>query len=102
MGLNGKLHGQLVEHLLGVAVDDQADGLLLVDAALEAVKDLIFPNLAGRRFVLDLRRGVFRFNVRERVVRIPSTALTATWRSGYAEVCKTLYTGSIPVVASKL
>ena len=24
----------------------------------------------------------------------------ALWRSGYAEVCKTLYTGSIPVGAS--
>ena len=26
----------------------------------------------------------------------------ATWRSGYATVCKTVYTGSIPVVASIL
>ena len=26
--------------------------------------------------------------------------LRATWRSGYATVCKTVYTGSIPVVAS--
>ena len=26
----------------------------------------------------------------------------APWRSGYAEVCKTFYTGSIPVGASKL
>ncbi len=26
--------------------------------------------------------------------------LMALWRSGYAEVCKTLYTGSIPVGAS--
>ena len=25
---------------------------------------------------------------------------TATWRSGYAEVCKTFYPGSIPGVAS--
>ena len=25
----------------------------------------------------------------------------APWRSGYAEVCKTSYTGSIPVGASK-
>ena len=30
---------------------------------------------------------------------IPGTK--ALWRSGYAEVCKTLYTGSIPVGASK-
>src|SRR5262245_30478074 len=27
---------------------------------------------------------------------------TATWRSGYATVCKTVYPGSIPGVASKL
>ena len=27
---------------------------------------------------------------------------TAPWRSGYAEVCKTFYTGSIPVGASKI
>jgi hypothetical protein len=27
---------------------------------------------------------------------------TATWRSGYARVCKTLYPGSIPGVASSL
>jgi hypothetical protein len=26
--------------------------------------------------------------------------LTATWRSGYAAVCKTVYPGSIPGVAS--
>ena len=26
----------------------------------------------------------------------------ATWRSGYAEVCKTSYAGSIPAVASKI
>jgi hypothetical protein len=38
-------------------------------------------------------------------VRIPiraSTARTATWRSGYATVCKTVYPGSIPGVASSL
>jgi hypothetical protein len=28
-------------------------------------------------------------------------ARTATWRSGYAAVCKTVYPGSIPGVASK-
>jgi hypothetical protein len=27
-------------------------------------------------------------------------ARTATWRSGYATVCKTVYSGSIPDVAS--
>lgn len=29
-------------------------------------------------------------------------AFVARWRSGYAEVCKTLYTGSIPVRASNV
>ena len=29
-------------------------------------------------------------------------AVTATWRSGYASVCKTVYPGSIPGVASSL
>jgi orotate phosphoribosyltransferase len=35
---------------------------------------------------------------------LPSTlkAYLAPWRSGYAEVCKTFYTGSIPVGASKI
>jgi hypothetical protein len=34
--------------------------------------------------------GTFRYSRR-----------TATWRSGYAAVCKTVYPGSIPGVASK-
>ena len=29
-------------------------------------------------------------------------AARATWRSGYAADCKSVYTGSIPVVASKV
>ena len=28
-------------------------------------------------------------------------SILATWRSGYAAACKAVYTGSIPVVASK-
>ncbi len=44
--------------------------------------------------------------MRAEVVRRDSTLQTnsiismAPWRSGYAEVCKTFYTGSIPVGAS--
>ena len=37
-------------------------------------------------------------------VRVPSWApdiLLVLWRSGYAAVCKTAYTGSIPVGTSK-
>src|SRR5262249_59024899 len=32
----------------------------------------------------------------------PNQSLKATWRSGYAAVCKTVYAGSIPAVASTL
>ena len=32
---------------------------------------------------------------------VTSPACEATWRSGYATVCKTVYTSSILVVASK-
>ena len=32
--------------------------------------------------------------------RVKDTARMATWRSGYAAVCKTVYTSSILVVAS--
>ena len=43
---------------------------------------------ALRRLVAYPRRGVYEF------------AHGATWRSGYATVCKTVYTSSILVVAS--
>jgi hypothetical protein len=33
---------------------------------------------------------------------MPLSPATATWRSGYATVCKTVYPGSIPGVASSL
>jgi hypothetical protein len=41
-------------------------------------------------------------SVRRMVISHPVSALRrATWRSGYATVCKTVYPGSIPGVASK-
>ena len=44
-----------------------------------------------RRRTMALRKGLKEFmECRD----------TATWRSGYAEVCKTFYPGSIPGVAS--
>lgn len=43
--LDGKLHGQLVEHLLGVAVHDQAHGLLCGYATLVTVEELVFADL---------------------------------------------------------
>ena len=43
--LDGKLHRQLVEHLLGIAVHDEAHGLLGGDATLVAVEELVFADL---------------------------------------------------------
>jgi hypothetical protein len=42
LGLDGKLHGQLVEHLLGVAVDDESHGILGGNATLVAIEELVF------------------------------------------------------------
>jgi hypothetical protein len=36
----------------------------------------------------------------KRLVAFKFRCLEATWRSGYATVCKTVYAGSIPAVAS--
>ena len=44
LGFDGKLHRELVHHLLGVAVDYEADGFLGGDAALVAVEKLVFAD----------------------------------------------------------
>ena len=56
--LDGELHRQLAENLLGVAVDDEADGVLLVNAALLAVEELVVGDLGGRGLVLEHGAGV--------------------------------------------
>ena len=38
---------QLVQHLLGIAVHDKADGVFGVDAPLVAIEDLVFPDFRG-------------------------------------------------------
>ena len=43
--LDGKLHRQLVEHLLGIAVHDEAHGLLCGYATLVTVEELVFADL---------------------------------------------------------
>lgn len=43
--LDGKLHWQLVEHLLGITVHDQAHGLLCGYATLVTVEELVFADL---------------------------------------------------------
>ena len=45
LGLDGELHGQLVEHILGIAVDDQPHSLLHGNAALVAVEELVLTDL---------------------------------------------------------
>ena len=50
---DGELHGELVEHVLGIAVDDEADGFLGGDATLVAVEELVLVDLRGSGFVLD-------------------------------------------------
>ncbi len=41
--LDGKLHGQLTEHVLAKAAHDHGDRVLLGDAALAAIEELILP-----------------------------------------------------------
>src|SRR5690606_38778958 len=53
LGLHRELHRQLAEDLLAEAVDDQADRVLLADAAAAAVEHLVVGDLRGGRFVLD-------------------------------------------------
>ena len=52
LGFNGKLHRQFVEHFFGVAVDDEADGVLSLNAALVAVKELVLTDFGSGSFVL--------------------------------------------------
>src|SRR4029453_2545143 len=48
-----KLHRQLTEDLAAEAAHDQVDRVLLRNAALFAIEDLVFADLRGRGFVLD-------------------------------------------------
>src|SRR5215212_6228586 len=65
--LDGELHRQLAEHVLAEAVDDERDGVLLRDAALLEVEQLLLADARGRRLVLDARRVVHHLDVGERV-----------------------------------
>ena len=42
LGLDGELHGEFLQHLLGIAVDDKPHGLLGRDAPLIAIEELVF------------------------------------------------------------
>ena len=65
--LNSKLHWQLVEHVLGIAVDDKAYSLLGRDATLVAVEQLVFLNLGCCSLVLNNSRVVVDIHVGESV-----------------------------------
>src|SRR6185437_3822625 len=67
LGLHRELHRQFAEDLLAEAVDDHRHGVFLADAAAAAVEHLVVGDLRGGGLVLDDRRGVLHFHVRERV-----------------------------------
>src|SRR5229473_4551824 len=62
-GFDGKLHRQLQENVFTKTVDDQANGVLLRDAALHQIEQLLFADARGRSFVLDLRAIVHDFDI---------------------------------------
>ena len=66
-GFGGELHGQFLEHVLGIAVDDEAHGLLGGNAALVAVEQLVLGDLAGGGLVLEDGGGVLHVDVGEGV-----------------------------------
>src|SRR5215831_14831709 len=53
LGLDGKFHRQLFEHLLAEAVDDQRYRVFGAEAALAAIKQLILADFRCRCLVLD-------------------------------------------------
>ena len=67
MRFNGKFHGQLLQHVFGKAIDDQCHGLFLAQPALHGVEQLIVRDFGRCRFMLNLGRGVFHFNIGHRV-----------------------------------
>ena len=62
---HGKFHRQFFKNLLAETVDDQVDRVLLRQAALLAIKQLVFADFGSRRFMLDLRRVVDNLQIRK-------------------------------------
>src|SRR3989338_3000060 len=67
LGFDGKLHRQVAENLLAVAVDDHVDRVLCRNAPLIAVENLVLADLRSRSLVLHLGRRDLDLDVRERV-----------------------------------
>src|SRR5690606_25073414 len=65
--LDCELHRELLEHGLAETVDDHVDGILLRDAAAQAIEELVVPDLRGCRLVFDARGGVAHLQIGERV-----------------------------------
>ena len=63
LGFDGELHGEFLEHVLGVAVDDEADSTLGRDATLLTVEELFLGYLAGCGFVFENGIRVVSFNI---------------------------------------
>ena len=58
LGFDRELHRKLVDDLLGIAADDQADCALLGDASLAAVEELVLADFGGGGLVLGDGGGV--------------------------------------------
>ena len=67
LGLNGKFHRELIDDILGIAIDDEVDGVFGGDAALVAIEDLILTDFGGRGFVLHNGVVVVNIDIGERV-----------------------------------
>src|SRR6266852_6187136 len=65
--LDGKLHGQLAEHLFAEAVDDHRNRIFLRQAALLQIEELVVADLRCGRFVFHARRRVLHLDVGEGV-----------------------------------
>src|SRR5919202_6283281 len=63
LGLDRELHGELLQHVLDEAVDDERHGLLLGEPALHAVEELRVRDLGRGRLVLDDGRGVLGLDI---------------------------------------
>ena len=63
--LDSKLHRQFVEHILGISVDDESDGLLGRYAALVAVEELVLRYLRRRSLVFHCCCAVLNVKVWE-------------------------------------
>src|SRR2546422_6102393 len=64
---NRKLHRELQKDILTKTVDDERDCILLRDAPLHQIEQLLFADARSRSFMLDLGAVVHYFDVRERV-----------------------------------